>query len=143
MALMNKLREEMKTLLGDEYLNETSDKHNRYFVHVPASRNRDITRLLSDKLDGRLVGISATDEGIRGFDVIYHFDFTHQERKLNIIVKTRIPRDKPEIPSVADIAWSVNWAERELMDLMGIKFPGHPDPRKLFLPYAWPDEEVA
>lgn len=133
----------MKALLKDDYLSEATDKYNRYYIRIPSSRNRDIAGLLSDELDGRLVGISATDEGVSGFDVIYHFDFTHQERRLNIVIKMRIPRDKPEIPSVADIAWAVNWAERELMDLMGIKFPGHPDPRRLFLPYAWPDEEVA
>ena len=143
MTLMDKLRDKMKALLKDDYLSEASDKYHRYFIRIPSSRNRDIASLLSDELDGRLVGISATDEGTSGFDVVYHFDFTHQERSLNIVIKMRIPRDKPEIPSVADIVWAVNWAERELMDLMGIKFPGHPDPRRLFLPYAWPDEEVA
>ncbi len=143
MTLMDKLRDKMKALLKDDYLSETTDKYNRYYIRIPSSRNRDIARLLSDELDGRFVAISATDEGIRGFDVVYHFDFTHQERKLHVVIKMRIPRDKPEIPSVVDIAWSVNWAERELMDLMGLKFPGHPDPRRLFLPYAWPDEEVA
>lgn len=143
MALIYVVREKMKNSLNEDYLKETSDKYYRYYVRIKSNRIRDATQILVNDLDGRLVALSADDVGVLGFDIIYHFDFTHLEKHFYLSVKARVPRENPVIDSVANIAWSVNWAERELMDLMGIKFDGHPDPRKLFLPYEWPSEEVA
>ena len=143
MALFVDIRRKLVDLLKEDYLEETSDKFNRFFIRIRPGRVREVTRLLVEGLDGRLAAISANDCGFLGFDLVYHFDFSHQERGLHLSVKARVSRDNPVIDSVAGIAWSANWAERELIDLMGIKFAGHPDPRRLFLPYAWPSEEVA
>ena len=132
----------MKGVLKKDYLDETSNQYNRHFIRTKPSRIKDVTRLLIDDFDGRLVTISANDEGLHGFDLVYHFDLSHREKNLQLGIKVRLPREKPVISSITNMAWSANWAERELMDLMGIQFEGHPDPRKLFLPYAWPSEEV-
>lgn len=142
MGQMDKIRGELKNLLKADYLDESADKYNRFYVRSLPTHIKEITQLLVEKLNGRLVAISANDEGIKGFDLVYHFDFSHQERSLHLSIKVRLPRKKPVIDSITHVAWSANWAERELMDLMGITFEGHPDPRKLFLPYAWPSEEV-
>lgn len=142
MGRMEEIKKQLQKLLKKDYLNAHSDKYNRYFVRSKSTRIGEISRFLIEDYDGRLVAISANDEGIKGFDLVYHFDFSHQEKALHLSVKVRLPRKHPVIQSITDIAWSANWAERELMDLMGITFEGHPDPRKLFLPYAWPSEEV-
>ena len=142
MVLIDALTEKLKSFLKDDYLEETADKYNRFYLRVKSDRIRGVTQLLVSESEGRLVAISANDEGVRGFDLVYHFDFSHQEPRLHLLIKARVPRDNPVINSITDIAWSANWAERELSDLMGIEFIGHPDPRKLFLPYAWPSEEV-
>jgi Ni,Fe-hydrogenase III component G len=139
---MDEIRDQLVALLKDDYLNETSDRFSRFYVRSKSTKIRAITQLLVGDLEGRLVAISANDEGIKGFDLVYHFDFSHQEKGLHVALKIRLPRKKPTIDSITEIAGSANWAERELMDLMGISFEGHPDPRKLFLPYAWPSEEV-
>ena len=141
MGRIEALTGKLKKLLKSNYRLEHSDEFNRYYVRSKAAHIKDITRMLL-KDAGRLVAISANDEGIKGFDLVYHFDFSHQEKGLMLSIKVRLPRNDPVIDSVTEIAWSANWAERELMDLMGIRFDGHPDPRKLFLPYAWPSEEV-
>jgi Ni,Fe-hydrogenase III component G len=142
MGRMDAIRKKMQTLLEEDYLDEAADCYNRFYVRIPKTRIKEITRLFVEDLEGRLVAISANDEGVEGFDLVYHFDFSHQEKRLHICIKTRLARKNPLIASITNIAWSANWAERELMDLMGIKFEGHPDPRKLFLPFAWPSEEV-
>ena len=142
MGRMQEIRTQLEALLRDDYLDEQSDKFSRYYIRSKPTHIRSITQLLVKELEGRLVAISANDEGIQGFDLVYHFDFSHQETGLHVALKIRLPRKNPKIDSVTEIAWSANWAERELMDLMGISFEGHPDPRKLFLPYAWPSEEV-
>lgn len=142
MGRMDDIRRQLKKLLKKDFMEEHCDHYNRFFIRSEPTRIKEITQLLVEKLDGKLVAISANDEGIKGFDVVYHFDFSHQEKSLHVSMKIRLPRKNPVIDSITNIAWSANWAERELMDLMGIKFEGHPDPRKLFLPYAWPSEEV-
>ncbi|RLE48564.1 MAG: hypothetical protein DRJ31_06970 [Candidatus Methanomethylicota archaeon] len=143
MSIADEIREKLRETLKDDYLDEKSDEYNRFYIRTHPNRIRETVKLLVDEFDGRLISISANDLGFEGFDLVYHFDFSHKEKSLHIAIKVRIPRSNPSIDSVADIAWSANWAERELMDLMGIKFVGHPDPRRLFLPYAWPSEEVA
>jgi len=142
MGRMDKIRGHLKKLLKKDFMEEHCDQYNRFFIRSQPTRIKEITQLLVEDLDGKLVAISANDEGIQGFDIVYHFDFSHQEQSLYVSMKVRLPRKKPVIDSITNIAWSANWAERELMDLMGITFEGHPDPRKLFLPYAWPSEEV-
>ena len=51
-----------------------------------------------------------------------------------LFVKTRIPEDNPTLPTSIDIWPAAEWNEREAFDMMGIRFDGHPDLRRLFLP---------
>ena len=52
-------------------------------------------------------------------------------------VKIRVPRDGGHIPSVARIWPAADWHEREVFDLLGVRFDGHPDPRRILLPDDW------
>jgi NADH-quinone oxidoreductase subunit C len=63
---------------------------------------------------------------------LYSIPFNH-----HVMVKVILPRDNPEIDSVAEIWRTANWHEREAAEMFGIKFIGHPDPRKLLLPADW------
>ncbi len=56
-----------------------------------------------------------------------------EKEKLNIIVKTKIPRDKPEFITVIDIFENAEPYERELHELFGVYFEGHPRLTPLFL----------
>ncbi|MGC8663559.1 MAG: NADH-quinone oxidoreductase subunit C [Thermoplasmata archaeon] len=66
-------------------------------------------------------------------EVVYHLS-SYNENKI-IVVKVR-PEDDT-LPSATGIWDSANWFERELYDLMGIKFIGHPDLKRIFLPEGW------
>jgi len=50
-----------------------------------------------------------------------------------LVLKVRVPRDNPVVPSVTTIWPSALWQEREVYDLMGIRFEGHPDLRRIYL----------
>jgi NADH-quinone oxidoreductase subunit C len=81
-----------------------------------------------------------------GFDphteVIYHFSsFTHAHR---IVLKLILPRWKddkpgqlPEVPSVTSLWGGANWHEREVYDLSGVWFTGHPDLTRILLSEDW------
>jgi len=66
------------------------------------------------------------------FEVVYRL--TSLEHNHSLVVKTRThDRDNPSVPSVTGIWQGADFQEREIYDLMGIKFEGHPNLKRIFL----------
>lgn len=65
------------------------------------------------------------------FEMVYHFFSLSQNRRLR--VKTRLSDRDPKIASLTSLWKNANWLEREVYDLFGISFEGHPDLRRLFM----------
>ena len=65
------------------------------------------------------------------FEVVYHLYSVAKNHRLRI--KARLPGDEPVIASAVPFYASANWMEREVWDLYGIRFAGHPDLRRLLL----------
>ncbi len=66
------------------------------------------------------------------FAVNYHLYSLENGHSLRI--KVQLDDEQPHVSSVTSIWPGANWHEREVWDLMGVKFDGHPDPRRIFLP---------
>ena len=66
--------------------------------------------------------------------VLHLYSYRHRHK---IVVKVDVPRDKPEMPSVESILKAANWQEREIYDLVGVVFTGHPDLRRILMPEDW------
>jgi len=66
------------------------------------------------------------------FEVIYHL-FSMREGKGALILKVSASKEEPEVPSVTPIWPGANFQEREVYDLMGIRFAGHPDLKRILL----------
>lgn len=79
--------------------------------------------------DGSLVIVGGT------LSVVYHLESVYLKHKL--ILKVSVPRENPQVKSVADIWRSADWNEREAYDLYGINFINHPDLRRILMPYDW------
>jgi NADH-quinone oxidoreductase subunit C len=62
------------------------------------------------------------------------YDFFHPSSPLHIVVRTRVPRDQAELPTIQGVFAGANWHERETHEFLGIKFLGHPDLSPLLLP---------
>ena len=68
-------------------------------------------------------------------EVVYHlFAFSRNER---LIIKQRVDREKPVTDTIADLWPAAEWHEREVYDLFGVYFHGHPDLRRILLPDDW------
>ena len=65
------------------------------------------------------------------FEMVYHFYSVAGNRRLRI--KARVTEESAEIESLVDVYASANWMEREVWDLYGIRFKGHPDLRRILL----------
>ncbi|MDZ7816184.1 MAG: NADH-quinone oxidoreductase subunit C [Planctomycetota bacterium] len=59
------------------------------------------------------------------------------ENRIKLTLKTMLDRSEPRVPSLVEVWSAANWYEREMYDLFGIIFAGHPDLRRLFLPEYW------
>ncbi|HAH05248.1 MAG TPA: hypothetical protein DCM05_01785 [Elusimicrobia bacterium] len=59
---------------------------------------------------------------------------THPSEKLKVFLKTDLPREGGRLPSLAGLFKAADWQEREVFDLFGIVFEGHPDLRKILTP---------
>jgi Ni,Fe-hydrogenase III component G len=73
----------------------------------------------------------------RHIEILYHFTF--DDINLTVSLRVILSRDTPRIDSLAKTFEAANWIEREMHELLGIDFTGHPDLRKLLLPENWPD----
>jgi NADH-quinone oxidoreductase subunit C len=54
-----------------------------------------------------------------------------------LMLKVVLPRNEPEIETVSHIWKTADWHEREVFDMYGVKFAGHPDLRRILLPADW------
>jgi Ni,Fe-hydrogenase III component G len=70
-------------------------------------------------------------------EILYHF--TIEEINLLISLRVRLDKQAPAIDSLAPSIKAVDWIEREISELLGVTFNGHPDPRRLLLPEQWPE----
>ncbi|MCU0782700.1 MAG: NADH-quinone oxidoreductase subunit C [Verrucomicrobia bacterium] len=62
------------------------------------------------------------------------YDFFHPASVLHLVIRTRVPRDKPELPTIQGVFPGANWHERETHEFFAIKFLGHPNLTPLLLP---------
>jgi NADH-quinone oxidoreductase subunit C len=65
------------------------------------------------------------------------YRFTSIPNRMNLNVRVPIPALEALAPTIQDIYKSANWNEREVYDMFGIKFTGHPDLRRLLMPEDW------
>jgi NADH/F420H2 dehydrogenase subunit C len=106
---------------------------------VPSARLLEIGRTLHDEPLFRMdycSFVSAVDRPGQGiFEVVYHL-FSMDARH-EVLLKVRVPRDDPHVPSVTGIWSGANWHERETYDLFGLVFEGHPDLRRIMMTEDW------
>jgi NADH-quinone oxidoreductase subunit C len=107
-------------------------------VTVPPSMLHQLARQLHDKKETQfdfLFCITGLDYG-SDLGVVYHLRSTVYDHV--VVLKSRIPdREHPQIDSLFDIWQSADFLEREVYDLLGIRFTNHPDLRRLFLDNSW------
>ncbi len=126
--------EALRKTFGDAVLEEQVHQGDT-FVRVDAARIHDVLLDLRDTHAfiylSDLFGIDRFTAEQR-FEVCYNLvSLKHGTR---IFVKTRVEETDPVLPTASDIWTGANWNERETYDMFGIRFEGHPDFRRVYLP---------
>ncbi|HEX2361548.1 MAG TPA: NADH-quinone oxidoreductase subunit C [Jiangellaceae bacterium] len=78
--------------------------------------------------------LSAVDELDDGFSVVVHVADLSRHPVLHLLVRTRIPRATPVLPSATGVYRGAAWHERETHEMFGVEFEGHPGLDPLLLP---------
>jgi NADH-quinone oxidoreductase subunit C len=125
----------LQEALGDD-VEEIVSEGTHPFVRIKAARIVEASKVLKSECGVRMLhqisGVDYEDH----MEVVYHFA-RYEPKPEFVCVKASVPRENPEIPSLAAEWDSANWGERETYDLLGIRFTGHPHLFRILLPEDW------
>ncbi len=141
------LIEALRETLGGETLPVQPCADEIATVWVPANAAREALRFLKHRSRPRfpmLYDLTAIDERSRSrrdgqpeadFTVLYHLMALEPLREIRI--KVALKGDAPTVPTITGLWPTASWYEREVWDLFGIRFDGHPNLRRLIMPPTW------
>ncbi len=120
--------------MSADFFEELKVEPDKYLATMRSLHDKDGFNHLSD-----LTAVDWKDRGV--IEVVVHLlsltpgtDPRSTQGKRSVRVRTEVPRDRPELDSVTPIWSGANWYEREVWDLFGVNFPGHPDLRRIMTP---------
>ncbi len=108
------------------------------WIQIAGNRAKEICQYLRDDERLRfdyLSCLSGVDYNNGKLGVVYHL--TSMPLRHKIVLKAFCTKENPHVQSVTEVWGTANWHEREAFDLIGVIFDGHPDPRRILLPYDW------
>jgi len=131
MKIIEQIRNQFKEKID---IFEKSEK--RIYVSVAQEDAKEVVRYLFKDMGARMAIASGVDTR-PGIEILYHMAFD----KHNMIVTVKVLVKKPglEMPTFTDFLPAAEWIEREIHELLGVNFIGHPRLEKLLLPDDWQD----
>jgi Ni,Fe-hydrogenase III large subunit/NADH:ubiquinone oxidoreductase subunit C len=136
MELFENAVEVLKNNLEDAIIEFRVPRPRKAYILLKPERHRDAISLLLKHIENaELSTISGTDLG-NEIELNYHMACGG-----TVTLKNRVSREKPVIRTITDILPGANLYEREVFDLLGVIFAGHPNLKRLMLPENWPKGE--
>ena len=130
-----RLREQFGDAIGD-----LVGTGNNQSCTVTPEKLPAVAQLLRDAPEWRfncLSNLSGVDyPKLSAIQVVYHlYSYVHRHY---FVLKVNAQRDDPQVPTLTSLWSHADWQEREVFDLLGVNFPGHPDMRRILMPEDWP-----
>jgi NADH-quinone oxidoreductase subunit C len=123
---------------GEKIENKTEFRGETTYAIV-AKNLREIMKFCCDKLSfDYLIDITSIDNfgDEPRFEIVYHlYSMRHA---VHLRLKLKVSEEAASVDTVSDIWPTANWHEREIYDMMGIKFNGHPDLRRILMWDGYP-----
>ncbi len=107
----------------------------RIYLNVGREDARQVAGLLCGEFGARFATATGTDVGDE-LEALYHF--CYDAVGLVVSLRVRTPKSEGTLPSLTPVVPPAEWIEREMNDLLGITFEGHPRPERLILADDWP-----
>jgi NADH-quinone oxidoreductase subunit C len=136
---LDEVVQRLKEVLEDSFLEEGEFRGQR-FVILKKDGVRKAVKLLKDFGFNHLQTLTGVDylrmpNRRARFEVVYQLYSI--ENRLQLRLRVEVPEDDPEVDSIVDLFPCANFLEREVYDLFGIKFKGHPNLKRILLPENW------
>ena len=127
--------QDIKGKFGSAVVEVYEKSPKRTFITVDAKRLPDEAEYLYKDLGCRF-SIATGMHMAHGMEILYHFALDKAGRFINL--RVILDNQAPSIQSIATRVPAAEWIEREMSELLGIEFKGHPDMRHLLLADDWP-----
>lgn len=127
---------QIKTALGERLIALQDKSARRVFLEVAPDDVPDACRLMMEQLQARFQIATGVDTA-NAIEVMYHWAL--DRLACVVTIRTRLDRSDPEIESIVPFCPAAEWIEREIWELLGVRFRGHPDLRHLLLSDDWPE----
>ena len=108
----------------------------RIYIRIDKKDLRDVIRYLFVDLGGRFSTASGVDEA-GCMEILYHMSFDRHGGF--VTVRTQAQKPELEMDSIMDIVAGAEWIEKEMNELLGIKFKGNARETSFLLPDDWPE----
>jgi membrane-bound hydrogenase subunit beta len=132
----NEVAEKLKTLFEENLVEIKSSRKRRIFVRIKKDSFKEaLQQLVKDMKITHLSTITGTDIG-QGIELLYHFAY---DGSIEVTVGFTIPKDNLNVPTATGLIPGAVLYERELHEVLGVSFEGHPNLSPLVLPEGWPE----
>lgn len=133
------ISEQVKNKLTDRIVDWQEHSSSRVYITVRLKDIKETARILFRNLRLRFVTASGIDTP-RGIEILYHFSYDRDGTMFSVKVLIE-DKKNPQIESLATLFAGAEWIEREMWEMLGIKFIGHPNLKRLLLIDDWPEGE--
>ncbi|MDH5375979.1 MAG: NADH-quinone oxidoreductase subunit C [Candidatus Bathyarchaeota archaeon] len=131
----NEIVKKLKNFLKENLVRTTVPKERRIFVYIKKDALKDAVKYLVKDLEFKhLSTITGVDLGGK-IEVIYHMAY---KGSIVLSIRLTVSEKNPSVPTITDLIPGAVLYEREVHDLFGVNFEGHPDLSPLVLPEGWP-----
>jgi NADH-quinone oxidoreductase subunit C len=123
--------------VGADAVVATDYSHEQATLEVAPGSIRDVIRFLCTEADEpfpRLMSLHGCDYLPEEPRFGVHYELLSMERGERLCVKLRVGADQARIASVVDMQPTADFQEREVFDMFGVEFEGHPDMRRILMP---------
>ncbi len=133
------LARQLKEHFGDLISAATEFRGEATVTVADAQRIEEVCRFCRDGLGfALLVDLSSVDNYGNDPRWTLVYEVYHLRHKVHLRLKTNVREEKSELPTVTGVWPTANWHEREAYDMMGIRFTGHPDLRRIIMWEGYP-----
>jgi NADH:ubiquinone oxidoreductase subunit C len=130
------IKEDVRQKLGEKVKEWVIKNPKRIYITIAKDDLKNIAQIFYHQLNMRLSTVTGIDNE-NNFELIYHFSADKSGEIFNLRIFLN-DKNNPEIDSLCGLFQASNWVEREINEMLGINFKGHPNLKRLLLTEEWP-----